>query len=87
MEIAEITNRIDSLLQDAEVDIEGEDCSFSVSIISDEFKGLMPVKRQQKILALFAEELQTGELHALTVNAFTMEEFNRRQSHLVQITL
>lgn len=80
----EIVNRINTLHPNATIDISGEDCSFAVYVISDEFVGKMTMQRQQPILALFAAELCSGKLHALSVTAKTPAEM-QRIGGLVQI--
>lgn len=87
MDSVEIEQRIVNIVSDAGVEVLGADCDFSVTVISDEFKGLMPVKRQQMILAGFADVLASGALHALTVKPFTFDEWNKKYSNLVQIGL
>ena len=84
MQAEEIVNRITSLHPNAQVDIAGEDCSFAVYVVSDEFSGKLTMQRQQPILALFASELCTGKLHALSVTAKTPAEL-QQQGGLVQI--
>jgi acid stress-induced BolA-like protein IbaG/YrbA len=78
---------IDRIIQefpDAVIDIEGQDCSFELYIISDAFTGLNTLERQRPILALFNEELKTGKLHALSIKAKTLAEM-RNNSSLIQI--
>lgn len=82
----EIVSRIKSLYADAVIDVEGEGCSFEVYIISDGFKELNALKRQQSILGLFQDELKTGKLHALSVKAKTKAE-QAGSNGLVQIKL
>ncbi|RLT90835.1 MULTISPECIES: BolA family protein [unclassified Ketobacter] len=88
MQTEQVVQRIEGALPGAEVSVEGEDCSFSVVVLSPEFAGLPVVKRQQKVLAAFSTELQTGELHALTVKAHTPEEWKSfQQAGLTQIEM
>jgi acid stress-induced BolA-like protein IbaG/YrbA len=82
----EIVSRIKSRYADAIVDVDGEGCSFEVFIISDGFKDLNALKRQQSILGLFQDELKSGKLHALSVIAKTKVE-REASSGLVQIKL
>ena len=84
MQAEEIVNRITNLHPNAQVDVEGEDCSFAVYVVSDEFSGKLTMQRQQPILALFAAELCSGKLHALSVTAKTPAEL-AKQGGLVQI--
>ena len=86
MQAEEIVNRITTLHPNAQVDVAGEDCSFAVYVISDEFCGKLTMQRQQPILALFASELCSGKLHALSVTAKTPTEMES-QGGLVQIGL
>lgn len=86
MQAEEIVSRITTLHPNATIDVSGEDCSFAVYVISDEFSGKLTMQRQQPILALFAAELCSGKLHALSVTAKTPEEM-QRVGGLVQIQM
>ncbi len=79
MEKVEVTNRIHAVVPDAAVQVEGEGCSFTVTVISDDFAGTRPVARQQKIMEGFMDVLQTGEMHALSIKAHTPEEWSKMQ--------
>ncbi|MAR89785.1 MAG: BolA/IbaG family iron-sulfur metabolism protein [Pseudomonadota bacterium] len=84
----EVETRIKTKLQDAEVKVEGEDCSFAVVVLSESFRGMPVVRRQQTVLAAFSDVLQTGELHALSVKAHTPEEWRSfQQGSLTQIEM
>ena len=87
MEAAAVENKVLEVLPDAELEVEGADCDFTVTVISEKFAGLNTVKRQQLVLSAFSELLATGELHALTVKAFTLDEWNNKSSGLVQLSL
>ena len=78
---------ISDMLPDADIEVEGKDCNFTVTIISDSLKDLTLLQRQQKVLAGFRTQLAEGSLHALTIRAYTLEEWNARTNHLVQISL
>jgi acid stress-induced BolA-like protein IbaG/YrbA len=82
----EIVNRIKEKYSDAIIDAEGEGCSYEVFIISEGFKELNALKRQQSILGLFEDELKSGKLHALSIRAKTPAE-HAGSSGLVQIKL
>lgn len=81
----EITGKVLSLYADAVVDIEGEGCNFELFVVSDAFTGMTPLKRQQSLLNLFAEELTSGRLHALGIRARTRAEVGGGRSDLVQL--
>jgi len=74
MDVAVVKEKILGELADAQITVDGEDCSFNVTVVSEGFQGQLPVARQKRILGLFKEQLATGELHALSVKAMTPAE-------------
>lgn len=79
MQKTEVEAKIRQAIPDADIEVEGADCSFSVVVLSQEFEKMLPVKRQQRILACFAELLGSGALHALSVKAHTPGEWAKLQ--------
>lgn len=75
MEKAEVTTRIQHIIPDATVLVDGEGCSFTVTVISAGFTGQRPVTRQQQVMDEFLDVLKSGEMHALSVRAHTPEEW------------
>ncbi|MYM62275.1 BolA family protein [Pseudomaricurvus sp. HS19] len=75
MKAEEIIARVREAVPDAvDIEAQGADCDFAVLVVSPTFAGMLPVKRQQLVLAGFTELLASGELHALSVKAKTPEE-------------
>jgi acid stress-induced BolA-like protein IbaG/YrbA len=70
----ELISRIKDLYPDAEISVEGENCSFEVNITTPAFAEMKSLQRQRSILTLFNTEIASGELHALTVKAKTPQE-------------
>ncbi|BCE02140.1 BolA family protein [Marinicellulosiphila megalodicopiae] len=52
---------------------------FKLVIVSDHFKGVMPVKRHQMIYEILKEEL-AGEIHALAIHPFTIDQWAKKQT-------
>ncbi len=50
---------------------------FKVTLVSERFAGLMPVKRHQQIYAALADEL-AGPVHALALHLYTPTEWQAR---------
>ncbi|WP_252109478.1 MULTISPECIES: BolA/IbaG family iron-sulfur metabolism protein [unclassified Halomonas] len=50
---------------------------FKVTLVSDSFEAMMPVKRHQQIYALLADELG-GPVHALALHLYTPAEWEAR---------
>ena len=84
----EIQLAIKTSFPDAAINLDGEECSFIATVISDGFDGLSTVKRQQQVLATVHDKLTSGEVHALSVSAFTLAEWEAKYSqHLVSIQM
>lgn len=75
MRTDEVVTLIKGGFPDAELLIEGEDCSFAVVVISPAFAGQTLLKKQQSVLATVSESLATGALHAMTVKCYTPDEW------------
>jgi acid stress-induced BolA-like protein IbaG/YrbA len=80
MEPTEVRDLIQVAVPEARVAVEGEGCSFSVVVLSDDFEGVPLVKRQQQVLNAIKEPLSTGALHAITVKAHTPAEWETRKT-------
>jgi len=74
MEVGAVKQMILDDIPDAKITVEGEDCSFTVTVVSEVFKGKLPVARQKMVMAPFKALIASGELHALSVKAVTPEE-------------
>jgi BolA protein len=55
----------------------GTETHFKVFLVSDKFKDLNRVKRQQAVYAALAEELE-GPVHALSMRLLTPEEWSEQ---------
>lgn len=83
---SEVEAIIQAALPEAEIDVSGEECSFTVAIISETFEGQNLMQRQKGVLALFEQQLKSGQLHALTIKAYTPAQFAEQQNtYLVQL--
>lgn len=89
MEKQQIIDKIQGSIADAEVYPDGADCNFNVVVVSDQFENSRSIQRQQKVLGLFSDLLRSGELHALSVKAYTQSEWKavKAESAQVQIQL
>ena len=55
--------------------VEGDGHHFSALIVSSEFAGLNRVKRQQRVYQTVLDKLNSGELHALSLQTLTPDEW------------
>ncbi|PKM09935.1 MAG: monothiol glutaredoxin, Grx4 family [Gammaproteobacteria bacterium HGW-Gammaproteobacteria-3] len=83
----EIIQRVRQVIDDAQVMVEGEDCDLSITVVSSQFNALTAVKKQQMVLATLKEPLASGKLHAVSVKAYTPNEWQdkRKATGLLQI--
>ena len=52
---------------------------YSVTIVSDKFEGKTLLARHRMILDLFKAEMETGEVHALTMKLFTPLQWEKEK--------
>lgn len=61
--------------------IDGDGHHFAAVIVSREFAGMNRVKRQQRVYQTIKDKLDSGELHALSMQTLTPEEWREQQSN------
>ena len=59
--------------------IDGDGHHFAAVIVSREFAGMNRVKRQQRVYQTIKDKLDSGELHALSMQTLTPEEWRDKQ--------
>jgi acid stress-induced BolA-like protein IbaG/YrbA len=57
--------------------IDGDGHHFAALIVSSEFAGMNRVKRQQRVYQIIKDKLDSGELHALSMQTLTPEEWQK----------
>lgn len=78
------SEEIKSLLQAAfpqavEVLVQGDGGKFQVTIVSEDFAGLRPVAKQQKVYAPLNAHIASGAIHAVSMQTLTPEEWRRQK--------
>ena len=69
MDNNQIKEIIGSYLNDiTDISVSGQDCNFSIRIISEDFNNMSALERHKRIMKLFSELLQSGELHAISLD-------------------
>jgi len=61
----------------SEVLVAGEGCNFEVTIISGQFEGMSMVQEQKMVYAILADQIASGEIHAVSIKAYTPEEWEK----------
>lgn len=76
---AEVEKLVRQGIADAQVFVEGTGCDLSLIVVSGQFADLTPVKEQQMVLETLKEPLASGKLHAVSVKAYTPDEWQTAQ--------
>ena len=75
MELSTIQELIENHIDGATVIVEGDGCSCSTQVISDAFLGLGLLQKQRLVMEAVNEFISSGELHALSIQTFTKDEW------------
>lgn len=73
----EIQQALETGIKASKIDVTGDGYNYQTTIVSDEFEGLSKVKRHQKIYALLKTYINSGALHALTIQTYTTTEYEQ----------
>ncbi len=57
------------------IEVDGDGHHFKAVIVSGDFAGLSRVKRQQRVYQTVLDKLNSGELHALSLQTLTPDEW------------
>lgn len=74
----DIRNMIERGFNDATVQVEGDGTHFQAIVVTDEFEGLGMIERHRKVYASLGEKIG-GDIHALSIQAFTRTEWDKQQ--------
>ena len=77
----EVVQLVRQGINDAEVMVEGEGCDLLITVVSPQFSDLALVKKQQLVMATLKEPLASGKLHAVSVKAYTPDEWRDMQTY------
>lgn len=80
MNVDEIKNLIEAGVPDSKAIVTGADGKYEATVISDSFKGLSMVKEHQLVYSTVKSHIASGDLHALTIKAFTHAEWDEQSS-------
>lgn len=68
---------LQAALPDAHIELSGEGGKYSVTVVTDAFIGKRPVAKQQMIYAPLNAHIASGEIHAISMQTFTQEEWRK----------
>jgi monothiol glutaredoxin len=71
----EVVEMVQKGISDAKVMVEGQGCDLLITVVSSQFSDLTLVKKQQMVMATLKEPLASGKLHAVSIKAYTPDEW------------
>lgn len=76
MTIEEIQTKLEAGVENSTVTMEGDGCNCSTLVVSPVFEGMPLLARQKMVLAAVRADIDSGELHALSIKARTPAEIS-----------
>jgi acid stress-induced BolA-like protein IbaG/YrbA len=75
MDANQVAELIRAGLPDADtVEVTGGEGKFEALVVSPQFAGMNTVKKHQAVYATVRDQIDSGEVHALSIRAYTPEE-------------
>ncbi|SDJ91070.1 BolA family protein [Billgrantia gudaonensis] len=75
MQPSDVKVLLETRIEGCDFHIQGEGCNFQVIAVGEVFDGLSPVKRQQLIYSALADEIASGDVHAVSIKTYTPEQW------------
>ncbi len=76
----DVKKAIEAYIPGARVEVSGEGCNLTVTVVSEAFEGKSLLQKQRTVYAAVNDKIASGELHALTIHAYTPAEWQARQA-------
>ena len=78
METEAVAKLIRDGMPGAEVRVTGDGSHFEAIVISDAFAGKNPIQKQRLVMATVKPQIESGELHALSLKTFTPDQWEEQ---------
>ncbi|MGB5278328.1 MAG: BolA/IbaG family iron-sulfur metabolism protein [Gammaproteobacteria bacterium] len=76
MEASEVKKCIEAGIPGADVSVTADGTKYTAIVVSPEFEGMSMIAEQKMIYATVNEHIQSGAIHALTIKAYTPDEWS-----------
>jgi len=80
MQPEEVKKLIEAGIPGAEVTVSADGGKYVAVVVSSMFEGKTMIAEQKMVYATVNEHIQSGAIHALTIKAYTPEEFSKLNS-------
>jgi len=71
----DIKSLIEQGIPGAQVTVDGDGCSASVIVVSDEFEGKSMLQQQKMVYATLGDNITNGTIHALSIKSYTVAQW------------
>ena len=75
--LEQIKQQIEAGLDGSSANTSGENGHFDVTVIGECFADKSPVQRQKMVYATLNDKISSGEIHAITIKAYTPEQWEQ----------
>ncbi len=79
MQPEEVKAIIEAGIENSEAIVTADGNKYTAIVVSDVFDGMSMVAEQKMVYALLNEHIQSGAIHALTIKAYTPQEYQSAQ--------
>ncbi|MCW8889332.1 MAG: BolA/IbaG family iron-sulfur metabolism protein [Sedimenticola sp.] len=79
MEIDAIVKLIETGMPGCKAMVSGDGRHFEAVVVSDEFEGKTPIQKQRLVMATVKTQLESDELHALSIKTYTASQWQALQ--------
>jgi acid stress-induced BolA-like protein IbaG/YrbA len=80
METEAVATLIRKGIPGVRVDVTGDGSHFEAVVVGGVFTGRSPIQRQRLVMATVKPQIESGELHALSIKTFTPEEWEKQSA-------
>lgn len=77
MQAEDVKTLVESQIAGARAEVVIEGSHVHLTVVSEAFAGLSPVKKQQMVYALLAEPIASGAIHAVHMKTLTPQELEQ----------
>lgn len=75
--LEQIKERVEGGLEGVKAEAKGENGHFDVLVVGECFAEKNPVQRQKMVYATLNDKINSGEIHAITIKAYTPEQWEK----------
>ena len=78
MDAKTVEAMVSDALEGATVNVEGSGANYDITVVSEVFADMRPVRKQQTVYATINEAIASGSIHAVNIRTFTPAEWEEQ---------